>query len=57
MKARDFAGATRCPNCGRDAVQRIEVRPDETVITCLNCGVARHYAAGGVRFEETYDDL
>ena len=56
MQRWDFSDATQCPNCGKDAVQRIEVRPDETVITCQNCGAARHYTAGGVRLQETYDE-
>ena len=52
----DFEKATQCSNCGKEAIQRIEVRPDETVITCLNCGAARHYTVDGVRIEETFDE-
>jgi predicted RNA-binding Zn-ribbon protein involved in translation (DUF1610 family) len=55
-RLRDFSNATVCPNCGKEAVQRIEMGPDETVITCMNCGAARHYTVDGIRLQETFDE-
>ena len=56
MKLCDFEHATQCPNCGKEAIQQIEVRPGETIITCMNCGAARHYTEDGVRVQETFDE-
>lgn len=52
----DFEKETRCFNCKREAIQRIEVRPDEIVITCMNCGVARHYTVQGVYLGQTFEE-
>lgn len=52
----DFANATECFNCGKEAIQRIEIKPDETVVTCQNCGAARHYRIGGVSLGETFSE-
>jgi len=56
MPVIDFSEATRCFNCGKEAIQRIEVRPGETIITCMNCGAAKHYTAGGVTVGGTFDE-
>ncbi len=56
MQISDLENATQCPNCGKEAIQHIELLPDETIITCMNCGAARHYTVDGVRMQETFDD-
>ena len=56
MQIPDFEKMTRCSNCGKEAIQQIEVRPGETIITCMNCGAARHYTVDGVRVQETFDE-
>jgi transcription elongation factor Elf1 len=48
--------ATLCPNCGKEAIQQIDLGPDEVVITCMNCGAARHYGIDGVRLEARFDE-
>ena len=55
-EALDFNEETHCFNCGKDAIQHIELRPDETVITCMNCGAARHYRSDGVYLGETFGE-
>jgi RNase P subunit RPR2 len=52
----DFDRATVCFNCNKEAIQRIELKPDETIITCLNCGAARHYRLSGVYLGETISE-
>jgi hypothetical protein len=52
----DLGEATHCPGCGREAIQRIEVLPDEMVITCMSCGAARHYTPRGVYTGEAFDE-
>ena len=52
----NFDKATVCFNCNKDAIQRIELRPDETIITCMNCGAARHYRLSGVYLGETFSE-
>ncbi len=39
----DFDKDALCFNCRAEAVQRIEVTPEELVVTCVNCGAERHY--------------
>jgi transcription elongation factor Elf1 len=56
QRLRALGNATLCPNCGKEAIQSIELGTDETVITCMNCGVARHYAIDGVRLETRFDE-
>ncbi|MGA9141280.1 MAG: hypothetical protein WBZ29_13725 [Methanocella sp.] len=56
MQIPDLENATRCPNCGKEAIQHIELRTGETIITCMNCGAARHYTVDGVRLQETFDE-
>ena len=51
-----FSNATECSNCGKEAIQQIDLGPDEVVITCMNCGAARHYTSDGVRLEMKFDD-
>jgi hypothetical protein len=53
---RNFGNATLCSSCGKEAIQQIELGPGEVVITCMNCGVARHYAIDGVRLEARFDE-
>jgi RNase P subunit RPR2 len=55
-EAWDFDKATICFNCGKEAIQRIELRPDETIVTCLNCGAARHYRLSGVYIGATFGE-
>lgn len=52
----DFDKVTECFNCGKEAIQRIELRPDETIVTCMNCGAARHYRLSGVYIAETFGE-
>lgn len=52
----DFDKATECFNCNKEAIQRIEIKPDETIITCMNCGAARHYRLSGVYLGETFGE-
>jgi uncharacterized Zn finger protein len=52
----DLGEATHCPGCGKEAVQRIEVRTDEVVVTCMSCGAVRHYTPGGVTIGEAFDE-
>lgn len=52
----DFEHETQCPNCGKAAIQRIEVQPGEMIVTCMNCGAARHYTGEGVSVQETFDE-
>ncbi|WP_424358417.1 hypothetical protein [Methanocella sp. MCL-LM] len=52
----DFDRVTECFNCGKEAIQRIELRPDETIVTCMNCGAARHYRLSGVYIAETFGE-
>ncbi|OPY28914.1 MAG: hypothetical protein A4E28_01186 [Methanocella sp. PtaU1.Bin125] len=58
MELRDLEKMGRCPNCGKEAIQVIEAKPGETVVTCMNCGAARHYddADEGVGVQATFDD-
>ena len=51
-ETRDFSRETSCFNCGKEAIQQIEIRPDEVVITCMNCGAARRYRLNGVSLAE-----
>ena len=48
IQSRDFSQETSCFNCGKEAIQRIEIRPNEVIVTCVNCGAARHYRLNGV---------
>jgi len=52
----NFDKATLCFNCNKEAIQRIELRPDATIITCMNCGAARHYRLSGVYVGETFSE-
>lgn len=36
-----------CFNCGADAVQKIQLLPVKTTVTCMNCGAARLYNIHG----------
>ena len=58
MELRDLEKMERCPNCGKEAIQLIEAKPGETVVTCMNCGAARHYADPGedAGVQATFDD-
>lgn len=56
MQIPDLEKMNRCSNCGKEAIQYIEVRPGEMIITCMNCGAARHYTDDGVRVQETFDE-
>ncbi|HEY3273965.1 MAG TPA: hypothetical protein VGJ92_09395 [Methanocella sp.] len=51
-----FGDATQCSNCGKEAIQQIELGKDEVVIICMNCGAARHYSSDGVWVEMRFDD-
>lgn len=52
----DFSRETACMNCKKDAIQHIDVRPEETVIICMNCGAARHYTPRGLFISQTFDE-
>jgi hypothetical protein len=52
----DIAGEKVCFNCGKEAIQRVEVGPGGTMVTCMNCGIVRHYTAGGVSLSQGFDD-
>lgn len=40
----EFDKESKCFNCHEVAIQKIEMIPSETVVTCTNCGAERHYA-------------
>lgn len=58
MRFPDLEKMKRCPNCGKEAIQQIEAKPGETIVTCMNCGAARHYADAdeGVSVQATFDE-
>lgn len=56
MQAWDFRRAETCFSCGKEAIQRIEMCPGEIIITCMNCGAAKHYTVSGVYVGETFDE-
>jgi transcription elongation factor Elf1 len=56
MRLPDLEKMKRCPNCGKEAIQVIEAQPGETIITCMNCGAARHYTEEGISVQETFDE-
>jgi uncharacterized Zn finger protein len=52
----DIGNVTQCPNCGKEAIQSIELNPGEVVVTCMNCGAARHYTLDGMKLEMRFDE-
>jgi uncharacterized CHY-type Zn-finger protein len=43
----NFEKRTVCFNCGTDAVQRVEMLPVKTTVTCEHCGAERVYNIHG----------
>jgi len=42
-----FETGAVCFNCGKDAVQEVEMLPVKTTVTCRNCGATRVYNIHG----------
>ncbi len=43
----EFEKEADCYNCHKVAVQKVEVVPTQTVVTCSNCGAERRYVIHG----------
>jgi Zn finger protein HypA/HybF involved in hydrogenase expression len=43
----EFKKEVECFNCHKVAVQRVEIIPTETIVTCENCGAERYYVIHG----------
>ena len=53
----EFEKRAVCFNCGADAVQKIQLLPVKTTVTCMNCGAARLYNIHGTYVATPADTL
>jgi DNA-directed RNA polymerase subunit RPC12/RpoP len=53
----EFEKRAVCFNCGADAVQKVELLPVKTTVTCANCGARRLYNIHGTYVASPADTL
>lgn len=39
----DFSKESTCFNCKKTVAQNVKITPNDSIVTCANCGAERHY--------------
>ncbi|WP_424356928.1 hypothetical protein [Methanocella sp. MCL-LM] len=39
----DFSKVSTCFHCRKNVAQNIKITPNDSIVTCANCGAERHY--------------
>jgi Zn finger protein HypA/HybF involved in hydrogenase expression len=53
----EFEKEADCYNCHKVAIQKVEIIPTETVVTCSNCGAERRYVIHGFYLADRMPEL
>ncbi|WP_128860037.1 hypothetical protein [Methanocella paludicola] len=53
----EFEKEANCYNCHRVAAQKVEIVPNQAVVTCSNCGAERRYVIHEFHVASTMPDL
>ena len=53
----DFDKVSTCFNCKKEISQQIKITPNDSIVTCTNCGAERHYIIRSFSVADKKPDL